>query len=158
MENQESQEDLGHAESAVPEKGKAKRSRTRVVLVSSVLVALCIGAGVAIGTFSDPPSVFEQVIEECQLSEKATEGDSGLALDDDGKGLFLDGEGDESSGLSSEEIGCILYGLDVPSSVVSRMDSTNSLMGQQEASWDGIRALWTYHPDNGFDVALELEN
>jgi hypothetical protein len=27
-------------------------------------------------------------------------------------------------------------------------------MGRQEASWDGIEASWSYHPDNGLDLVL----
>lgn len=135
-----------------------KQSRSKAPLFIGLGVLGVAVVGVATFQVFTSPTQLEQVVEECGLSGKAANGTAGIALDDDGKGLYLDGRGDESPGLSSEEIGCVLFGLDVPQSVVSRMDNTNSLMGQQEASWDKIRALWTYHPNSGFDVSLELEN
>lgn len=47
--------------------------------------------------------------------------------------------------------------LEVPDSVLSRMDATSSLMGVQEASFGGVTASWTYHPPNGLDVTF-VEN
>jgi hypothetical protein len=43
----------------------------------------------------------------------------------------------------------------VPDYVVEQIDSTTSLMGLREATWDGIEASWSYHPDNGLDLILK---
>jgi|688.fasta_scaffold52720_3 hypothetical protein len=79
------------------------------------------------------------------------------ALDDDGKGLFLDGAGDKSLGLVISDLSCVITSVGVPDSVISRMDSTTSLMGQQEATFDGITVRWSYHPSNGLDISFEID-
>jgi hypothetical protein len=79
------------------------------------------------------------------------------SLSEDGTSLFMDGAGEESLGVNYSYQACVLSAVDVPSAVVSRMDSTSALMGVQTANWDGISASWSYHPRNGFDVYLELE-
>lgn len=136
----------------------ARGSKIKVYLVAGLGVLALAVAGAISFQMLTAPTVLQQVVEKCGLSDKAEDGTVGIALDNDGKGLYLDGMGDESDGLSYEEISCVLFALDVPQSVVSRMDNTNSLMGQQEASWSKIRALWTYHPNSGFDVSLEIED
>ncbi len=67
-------------------------------------------------------------------------------------------EGDEpgTGDLGLGDIVCVLSELDVPDSVITKMDSTTSLDGRQEDEWAGIEASWKYHPDNGLDVVLEL--
>jgi hypothetical protein len=79
------------------------------------------------------------------------------ALDEDGKGWFLDGKGEESPGLGIPDLACAIQNVVVPESVVSRMQSTTALMGQQEASFDGITVRWTYHPSNGLDMSFEID-
>lgn len=46
--------------------------------------------------------------------------------------------------------------LGFPDSVMERMSETRSLDGVQEAEAEGVRASWTYHPDNGLEVMYEL--
>lgn len=79
------------------------------------------------------------------------------ALDGDGKGLFVDGAGDESLGLIVSDLSCIISNVGVPDSIVSRMNTTTALMGQQEATFDGITVRWTYHPNNGLDMSFEID-
>ena len=76
--------------------------------------------------------------------------------EDDWNSLYLDGEGNESSGMEITHIACVLFAIDTPDPTISRIDSTNSLMGQQEATFNGLNLLWTYHPDNGLDIYIEL--
>jgi len=76
--------------------------------------------------------------------------------EDDWNSLYLDGKGETGSGMEISDIACVLFAIDTPDPVISRIDSTNSLMGQQEATFDGLDLLWTYHPDNGLDVYIEL--
>ena len=42
----------------------------------------------------------------------------------------------------------------VPSYVVSHIDSTRALDGQQVDEWDGISARWTFHPESGLHLVL----
>ena len=41
-----------------------------------------------------------------------------------------------------------------PTTVIAQMDSTRALDGTRDATWDGMTATWTYHPDDGLDVIL----
>ena len=78
-------------------------------------------------------------------------------IGDDGRSLSLDNEGeDDISGLSFSDITCVLDALDVPDSVLDKMGNTRALDGMQTASWGDITATWTYHPDDGLDVILEM--
>jgi hypothetical protein len=77
--------------------------------------------------------------------------------------LVLDHRGqDEFSGLSFDELDCFFGELNVPEYEKNRMLKTRSLDGNQDASWDGeegdyqIEANWTYHPDDGLDIAFKL--
>jgi hypothetical protein len=90
-------------------------------------------------------------VEECGLS-----GSPYVSLDENGAGLYLDGEGEESVGLPYSDEGCVLTFLEVPSSILDRMGSTTAMMGVQEAEFNGISASWAYHPDNGFDINFSV--
>jgi PASTA domain len=93
------------------------------------------------------------------LEVAATRCDIDGAVGDEGASLELDMEGDDfgSGDLNYADVACVLNELDVPDSVVSKMDSTRSIDGRQTEDWDGIEANWTYHPDDGLDVILELK-
>lgn len=91
-----------------------------------------------------------RVVDECDLQNSPH-------VDVDEAGLFVDGEGDESAGAGIEDLVCLLVALEVPDSVISRMDSTTSLMGVQEASFRGLDLSWTYHPSNGLDFSVVEE-
>jgi hypothetical protein len=97
-----------------------------------------------------------QVTSVLQLAADRCDVDG--AIGDDGSSLELDMEGEDfgSGELSYADVACVLEELDVPDSVVSKMDSTRSIDGRQTEDWDGIEANWTYHPDDGLDVILEL--
>ena len=114
-----------------------------------------VGGGFAIATLLlliTAPTKLEAAVETCLL-----ESNSSISLDDDGKGLYIDGDGEENPGLSIQDTVCILRAVEIPDSVTSRMSNTTSLMGQQVADWDDITAMWTYHPNNGLDISLDLK-
>lgn len=81
-------------------------------------------------------------------------------VEDEQSTLLLDMKGqDAGSGDSTyDEIECVLEQLDIPASVLEKMGSTRALDGRQEGSWDGITAEWTYHPDDGLDIILTLDD
>lgn len=128
-----------------------KKSRLKGIAIG-VGVTLAAVAVIAIGVmFINRPTPFEAAVEACDLT-----GNPGARLGDDGNSLALDMEGDAGgNGLAIEDSVCVLNELDVPDSVLERMSSTRALDGQQDGDWDGVTAIWTYHPDNGLDIILE---
>lgn len=74
---------------------------------------------------------------------------------DEGRSVTLQTEGKETYGAAYDEVVCVLDGLDMPESVKSRMTSTRSLDGMQEATWPGYAATWNYHPDDGLHIIVE---
>ena len=81
-------------------------------------------------------------------------------LGDDGRSLTVDTNGEKrlSGFYDFEDLDCALRVLKVPDATRQKMLETTSMQGRQTDSWDGIEASWTYHPDNGLDVILELED
>ena len=120
-------------------------------------VAITIPLGVAaVALLAGPPIIhaaqeamaprFETAAEACELAPV-------LVVADKGKTLTTAGE----SGVSYtdiEDVACVLAKLEVPSYVVSHIDSTRALDGQQTDEWDGISARWTYHPEDGLHLVL----
>ena len=127
-------------------------NRKVVIGVFGVMAAAAIGAAVfAIAA----PTKLEAAYSQC--AKAAPDFATHSALDEDGKGWFLDGKGEESPGLGMPDLACAIQNVAVPDSVVSRMQTTTALMGQQEATFDGITVRWSYHPSNGLDMSFEIE-
>ena len=122
-------------------------------------VAIAIPLGVAaVALLAGPPIIhaareamtprFERAAEACELAPL-------LVVADKGATLTLTTAG--KSGVSYtdiEDVACVLAKLEVPSYVVSHIDSTRALDGQQTDEWDGISARWTYHPEDGLHLVL----
>jgi hypothetical protein len=122
-----------------------------------LIIGASVGAGVllvAAGIFlSGGPTALERAYESCNLASTF-----GASLDDDGKGLFIDMKGeDEVLGADYDDIMCAVEDLEMSPSIRSQMANTSALMGVQNASWDGISASWTYHPDRGLDISFSLD-
>lgn len=129
---------------------KASIRKPKTGLVAALVIGGVLVVGAAI-TLLLPDSRFSSAVSECDL-------DTGVyVLADDGQGLYLGGHGEESWGMSYGDISCVIDFLDVPMSVQTRMENTNSLMGIQEASFNGIKVQWFYHPNYGFDLYFEIE-
>ena len=121
--------------------------------------AIAIPLGVAaVALLAGPPIIrasqeamaprFERAAEACELAPVLVVADKGTTLT-----LTTAGE----SGVSYtdiEDVACVLAKLEVPSYVVSHIDSTRALDGQQTDEWDGISARWTYHPEDGLHLVL----
>jgi len=127
-------------------------NRKVAMIASGVVGVVAIGATVFVIAV---PTKLEAAYGQCAKASPAFSTHS--ALDEDGKGWFLDGSGDESSGLWASDLSCAITNVGVPDSVISRMNSTTALMGQQEATFDGITVRWTYHPNNGLDMSFEMD-
>lgn len=94
-------------------------------------------------------SVLDEAVARCGVPTGSSDG---------GRSLILDNRGSDagSGALTWQQVECTLEELDVPESVLSRMLSTRALDGRQDAEWGGLRADWSYHPDNGLDVIIEV--
>lgn len=146
----DSQESISSAGSDATPRNSSKPKRRQALIVGGALIAAAATALVAV-TMAGPTKL-QSAAETCLVDSNIY-----VSLDDNGKGLYLDGEGEESAGVNIYDQLCVLNELKVPDSVISRMSNTTSLMGQQEGSWEGITALWTYHPSNGLDISLQLD-
>jgi hypothetical protein len=114
----------------------------------TALLALAIGVIAALSNKKDEA-------DSVSLTEVAESCDSpNIEVEDAGKTLIIDGEGEESTGAEMVDEALALALLDIPSSVSGRMDNTRALDGMQTASWGNYEASWTYHPDEGLDVVV----
>lgn len=124
-----------------------KSLKTAAIILGAAIVAVIVIFFVN----GNKASLLRAAVENCSLSDSEY-----ISLDENGAGLYLDGEGEETVGLPYEDEGCVLNYLEVPASVLDRMGSTTAMMGVQEADFNGILATWTYHPDNGFDINFSV--
>ena len=123
--------------------------------------AIAIPLGVAaVALLAGPPIIrasqeamaprFERAAEACELAPVLVVADKGKTLT-----LTTAGKGGKSASYTDiEDVACVLAKLEVPSYVVSHIDSTRALDGQQTDEWDGISARWTYHPEDGLHLVL----
>jgi hypothetical protein len=114
-----------------------------------------IGIGIAIGGDSGGggggSGSLEAVKEEC------ASGSSDVQVGDDGDTLTIDRMGAEvSPGATFTQFDCIIEELDVPDSVVDRIENTRALDGYQDATFGEFAASWTYHPEDGLNMTITL--
>jgi len=88
-------------------------------------------------------------VDECGLGRSPF-----VQVDD--AGLMLDGEVVSGLGVSYDDTMCVLSELDIPRSLVMRMDNTNANMGSVDGEWGPYRATWSNDPDTGFDVFVDV--
>lgn len=105
---------------------------------------------------SEVRSFFKDAVEACNPG-------SGVVFDE--TLMSIDGKGEEDfSGLSYGDVLCLVKGAGMPAAVESRFGATNALQGRVEGDWkvlDGdaeVFASWSYHPDSGPSVSLEIES
>lgn len=122
-----------------------KRRSRRWILAAVVGIAAFVVVG-AIVTRDDGPTRMERAAEAVDSPY--------IDLGDDGHTLILDSEGADSPGADIADVYIVLAALDAPESVVAQMGSTRALDGTRDATWDGMTATWTYHPDDGLDVII----
>ena len=71
--------------------------------------------------------------------------------------LHTRGTKQRSSGMSVQDLRCILKKLGASDAVISRMSATRAIDGMQDGRWGGISASWTYHPDDGLNITLTMD-
>ena len=70
--------------------------------------------------------------------------------------LFLDGYGDSDyDGMRTQKLVEVLNCVGVPRVILSRMESTNALMGVVEDEFGNYEISWSYSPGNGLDVLIK---
>src|SRR5690606_5705666 len=89
--------------------------------------------------------------------QECAEHDEYVTVLDGGAGMSIQGWGDATEGTDLATDTCVLSELAVPGSVVVRIDQTRALAGTKPAEREGIAASWTYHPDVGLSLVMEVE-
>ncbi|MFC3493199.1 hypothetical protein [Glycomyces rhizosphaerae] len=79
-----------------------------------------------------------------------------VRVEDDGKTMIIERAlAEEDPGIGWDELGCLFEELEMPDSVLSRVQSTNSFSGIVDDEWPGFTAFWTYHRDSGLHMTIE---
>ena len=128
-------------------------SKSGLVKVGAFFLVVLLGVG---GFF-----IFSSMKADARFTEALTLCEaldaSGITLAEDGQSLNFNGKGDDDFfGGDFSDLKCVIAELNAPSTVLDRMLRTNSLMGVQDAEWDGISISWTYAPANGLDANFEI--
>jgi hypothetical protein len=111
-------------------------------------VGLAVGLA-ADGSGGDGGGDLEAVKEECAV------GSSDIRIGDGGDTLSIDRAGAEvSPGATITQFECVIEALEVPDSLVDRINNTRALDGYQEGSFDQYSISWTYHPDDGVNMTI----
>jgi uncharacterized OB-fold protein len=152
------------------------------LIIAAVVVASLVGGGVWFANYQaelraqeeaaaeaarfeakqrEVVNLFSGALKECGIDNPGFL--SGFEVE--AKSLSIDGKGKKDFwGADYSEIVCVIDELGMPASTRARWGNTRALDGQLEASWSGpeddwtINAYWSYHPDRGPDVVLELES
>jgi hypothetical protein len=141
----------------------AHGNRRRNLWASLVVVAALIIGAIVVTLFlttksdhhtgsTNPGTLFNV---PSPLAETSTTCGAGILADDDHT-LVVDMAGEElGTGTETfDGVLCVLDELDVPQSLIARMESTRALDGMQSATWSSYEITWTYHPDDGLDLII----
>ncbi|MDK1326627.1 hypothetical protein [Arthrobacter sp. zg-Y1143] len=130
--------------------------RRNYALFAGAGLVLGLGAGFLLAQidFSSEPEPSVALTDA--VSSCGVEDTTGIELGDEGQSLTMDSEGKESYGADFADITCVLDAIDIPDSVSNRMNATRSLDGRLTAEWDEFAASWSYHPDSGMNVVIEI--
>ncbi|MDE3723285.1 hypothetical protein PWG71_17975 [Nocardiopsis sp. N85] len=123
-----------------------------LTLVIGLLSGLLLGVGATLlfTSLDLRPRPFEAALDTCGLTDHPD-----AQVGDEGRSLFLQHQGaTDVTGLTDDELDCVLTELDAPDSLFVEMGQTRALDGRQRLEWDGIEATWSYHPDDGLDTQL----
>ena len=121
---------------------------------------LTVGAGAAaVNAMSSDPRISD-AYETCQTGSWGDndryDAGSNYVLGDDGKTLTIDTESKYNPDGTAAVV-CTWDALGTSDALQSRMNSTNSMMGQQTATEEGLTYAWSYHPENGINMTVKAE-
>ncbi len=158
----------GEPTASFTELGSTKSSRRTAIIVAVVGLVL-LASIAATGIFLARQAADERAVSDAAAARKAAqeavlnaaaEGcdvleTEGVGIGDGGRTISFDTLGTEDTyGASIEDVGCILFAVQTPDAVISRIDATRALDGTQTANWGSIAASWGYHPDTGLQLVL----
>ena len=150
------------ADPVQPTPAPASPNRERAFAAGGVGVGLTLGLVIGLGVIPAIGNVASGVVSGAQPSpiSAATEtcvveNSPYIVVGDEGQSVSMDSVGDESAGAEYADILCVLNELDVPDSVLNRINSTRALDGRQTAEWDNFTASWGYHPNSGANIIIE---
>ncbi|MGO1319495.1 MAG: hypothetical protein ACTMIK_04505 [Galactobacter sp.] len=63
-----------------------------------------------------------------------------------------------SKGASIDVVGCFLGGIGVDSATLDKINQTRALDGRQQDTWGVWEASWGYHPDDGLNLVIEIQD
>lgn len=152
----------GATDPALPAPTHASANRARAYGAIGVGVGLVIGLVIGLVVVPAIGSVAGGIITAAQPSPIAAatetcgvESSPYIVVGDEGQSVSMDSVGEESAGAEYPDILCVLNELDVPDSVLNRINSTRALDGRQTAEWDNFTASWGYHPNSGANIIIE---
>jgi hypothetical protein len=129
-----------------------RRSRRREWITAGAVVGLVAivgttGAAVSAAT-ADHSTAIEKASKACGAETN---------VDDNGHSISFDTKGeDDATGDNVFAVVCVTNELAMSDSIVQRIDHTRALDGTQSADWDGYTATWSYHPDSGMFLLVEV--
>lgn len=129
---------------------QTSRRRPRYLLIGAGATAILLASVAALGSLNRQ-SPLEAAREAC-----GADVDRYAELGDDGDTLTLRSRGKENNGLSFAQLECYWSELEMPDSVEAEVGATRALDGRQSGEWEGIRASWSYHPDDGVQMIFTL--
>lgn len=132
-----------------------KDNRAWLMAAGGLVVGLAIGWGMGFSASAapapdSPSAAITNAVQACELVDIL-----GVTVMDGGDSVTLETAGNDTKGAPYSDVTCVLDALGMPESVKSRMASTRSLDGMQDATWSGHAASWNYHPDNGLNIIVE---
>lgn len=135
------------------------RSKKALIITVAIVGALAIIAAITLVILgvlkdqqdraeSDRRQFFLSARSQCDIAPSDTE-----VIDDYNTIVFE--RVTKYDGATGEQIFCFLDDIGAPESLATKIENTRSLDGTRDQTWNGFRAEWTYHPDDGLYLLVE---
>lgn len=130
--------------------------RRILLLVPIVLLAACGASSGTSGSSAPSKAPLQAAKDTCaaNVSSDTDIGDGGKSLTMHLSHYASYTASNDPTVLTQEDLVCILDAVNTPDYVRSQISETRALDGMQNATWQGFRAQWTYHPDAGLNMTL----
>ncbi len=160
------------------ERPNARRTVELRWVVALVSLALLVGGGIGFtlphpepADIADDPTVSAPVITEPadenwrevamtwlrnSIPQCAVRNDPYILLVDDGTTLKITTAGLLSPGTDLEHAACITVALGMPNTMWDEIAATTPRDGTVTDTWDEYEATWSYDPDTGLDLVIEI--
>lgn len=113
-----------------------------IPLVALAVVALLV----LLSWWTSRPNALEKASDNCSTWANMQDGGSAISFDTQGN--------DDTSGDKAEDMLCVLDALNTPEHVMTHIDATRAMDGQQTDAWSNLTARWSYHPDSGVILTI----